>query len=120
MKVIFVELFADKGKKPLDSSTASGQVIDQIINRLGGIEAEKQTLFPTHQEPTSADRQQYIRQFHIDEEAIYVTIGWDVSNYLRGKAKILPVTPLNSIIAKGDKHIKEYVNYVASLIQNYI
>lgn len=47
-KVIFVGIHNKKGKKPLDSSTKTGKLVDAIIAQIAGVTVIKSNLFVDH------------------------------------------------------------------------
>lgn len=89
MKVVFMGLHHKPGKTALDSSTRSGQVIDQLIGHLPeSWEFEKANLFPYDYHPDGEELREAIEDFQPKPETTYVLLGRCVQRYIGEKCPI--------------------------------
>lgn len=99
-RVIFVGIHNKPGKKPLDSSTRTGKVIDRIIAGLRGFECVKSNLFHKDYLPSEEDikyRKPYrithawVLRVNWNSGDIVVLLGNDVAKIFKKANVNLPV-----------------------------
>lgn len=76
MKIVFVGIHNKPGLKPLDSSTVTGKIVDEIISHFPDVEFEKQNIFPVDYLPLEAEeRAKYLDAFKIEPGTHYIGLG---------------------------------------------
>ncbi len=118
MKIIFVGVHYKEGKKALCSSTYTGKIIDQIIQRLGPeYNCTKTNLFPCTYLPSKSERNQ-INLFYVKKDCLYVGLGAIVRDHLSDICNFIPVLHPGGIRYKGIA-IPEYVENTVKEIINF-
>ena len=114
-RVIFVGIHNKPGLPPLCSSTRTGKVIDQIAMNVSP-ECQRANLFPVNYLPHDLEeRERFIDQFEIDENAVYVGLGKIVCDALhRMDVPLLAVHHPGHILRIGK--VQEYVTHVVDRI----
>lgn len=120
MKVIFVGMFNKPNKKPLDSSTMTGKIIDSIIEKIPVICIKTNLCdidyFPKDRNLIWASNLDWIEKQQPTSETIIVLLGkWVQKNFTLEKAKFIKIPHPASVF--GTNNRDEYVkNSIESII----
>jgi hypothetical protein len=125
-KVIFVGIHNKEGKQPLDSSTLSGKIIDEIIKRVD-YECIKTNFFNTGYLPKNPERHLKLSEWYSNTNLragdIVVLLGYDVREAYDDFRKnfavhmILNEIRVNHPAARGLDREK-YINNIVKLIES--
>lgn len=125
MKIFFVGIHNKPGKKPLDSSTKTGKIVDKIIEQLS-CECEKTNLYDLNHLPEhSEERQQlaieWFSRINIQKGDVAILLGKDVQkNFIKNLIGInlLEINHPSSLFGKikTENYTKETVKLINSFL----
>lgn len=79
-KIVFIGIHNKPGKSPFCSTTRTGKIVDEIIEKLkeiGKFSFEKTNLYPVDYMPEGEERKEMEANYKIRHETIYIGFGID-------------------------------------------